>query len=562
MTGSDKSKRSDAIIKGAARAPARAMLRATGLDDAAMAAPMIAVVNTWSNVTPCNMHLDLLAEPVRTGVRAAGGTPIDFNTIVVSDGISMGTDGMRASLISRETIADSIELAVRGHSLDGVVVIVGCDKTIPAAAMALARMNVPGLIFYGGSIAPGKYKDHDVSIQDVFEAVGAHSAGTISDEELHDVESAACPGAGACGGQFTANTMAMALSVLGLSPMGANDVPATCPAKFSEGQRCGELVVDLVRRDDRPRGFLSREAFENAAKAVSASGGSTNAVLHLLAIAAEAGTEFSIEGFDHASATTPVIADLKPGGQFMASDLYHAGGTALMCRRLLEAGQLTATPTVTGRCLFDEVVDAPETEGQQVVRTVEAPLKDHGGFRIVYGALAPEGAVAKLSGHDRTSFTGPAKVFDCEEDAFAAIEAQQIKSGDVVVIRFEGPKGGPGMREMLAVTAALVGQGLSDSVALITDGRFSGASYGFVVGHVAPEAAVGGPIARIHEGDEIHIDIGARRIDINADISNRTPATPPVQREQATSVFSKYAALVSSASKGATTSAANKEQIR
>ncbi len=560
MTGQEKpikDKRSNAITKGAARAPARAMLRATGLDDEAMAAPMIAVVNTWSNVTPCNMHLGDLAEPVRQGVRAAGGTPIDFNTIVVSDGISMGTGGMRASLISRETIADSIELAVRGHSLDGVIVIVGCDKTIPAAAMALARMNVPGLVFYGGSIAPGRYKDHDVTIQDVFEAVGAHSAGTMSDEELREVEGAACPGAGACGGQFTANTMAMALSVLGLSPMGANDVPATDPAKMEEAQRCGSLAVDLVRRDDRPRGFLAAEAFENAARAVSASGGSTNAVLHLLAIAAEAGTEFSIEAFDHASATTPVLADLKPGGRFMAHDLYQAGGTALMCRRLLEAGQLTATPTVTGRCLFDEVVDAPETPGQEVVLPNEAPLKAHGGFRIIYGALAPAGAVAKLSGHDRTAFTGPARVFDCEEDAFAAVEAQKIKAGDVIVIRFEGPKGGPGMREMLAVTAALVGQGLSESVALITDGRFSGASYGFVIGHVAPEAASGGPIARLHEGDEIHIDIAARRIEVNADLSDRTPASPPAPKEQATSVFSKYAALVSCASKGATTSAAN-----
>jgi len=553
VPGINEHKRSDAITKGAARAPARAMLRATGLDDAAMAAPMIAVVNTWSNVTPCNMHLDKLAEPVRRGVREAGGTPIDFNTIVVSDGISMGTEGMRASLISRETIADSIELAVRGHSLDGVVVLVGCDKTIPAAAMALARIDVPGVILYGGSIAPGRFDDHDVTIQDVFEAVGAHSAGDMSDEELRLLECAACPGAGACGGQFTANTMAMALSVLGLSPMGANDVPATNAAKDEAAARCGRLAVTLVKKDVTPRTFLTREAFINAARAVSASGGSTNAVLHLLAIANEAGAEFSLEDFDQASATTPVIADLKPGGRYMAHDLFEAGGTALICRRLLEADRLTVAPTVTGRTLFDEAMDAPHTEGQDVVLPVDAPLKAHGGFRILYGDLAPEGAVVKLSGHDRTTFEGPARVFGSEEDAFAAIDAQKIKPGDVVVIRFEGPKGGPGMREMLAVTAALVGQGLSDQVALITDGRFSGASYGLVIGHVAPEAAAGGPIGKIEEGDRVSIDIPNRRIDVAADLEARTPAPPPAPKEQASSVFSKYAALVSSASTGAVT---------
>jgi dihydroxy-acid dehydratase len=442
---------------------------------------------------------------------------------------------------------------VRGHSLDGVVVLVGCDKTIPAAAMALARMNVPGVVFYGGSIAPGHYHDHDVTIQDVFEAVGAHSAGDMSDEELRLLECAACPGAGACGGQFTANTMAMALSVLGLSPMGANDVPATDPAKDDEAARCGRLAVELVDQDVTPRSFLTRDAFINAARAVSASGGSTNAVLHLLAIANEAGAEFSLEDFDQASATTPVIADLKPGGRYMAHDLFEAGGTALICRRLLEADRLTVAPTVTGRTLFDEVQDAPEAEGQDVVRTVDAPLKDHGGFRILYGDLAPEGCVAKLSGHDRTTFEGPARVFDCEEDAFAAIDRREIKAGDVVVIRFEGPKGGPGMREMLAVTAALVGQGLSEDVALITDGRFSGASYGLVIGHVAPEAAAGGPIGKIQEGDIVAIDIPARRIDVRADLAARAAAPVPAPKEQASSVFSKYAALVASASKGAVT---------
>jgi len=553
VPGTNRHKRSDAITEGAARAPARAMLRATGLDDEAMAKPMIAVVNTWTNVTPCNMHLDKLAEPVRHGIREAGGTPIDFNTIVVSDGISMGTDGMRASLISRETIADSIELAVRGHSLDGVVVLVGCDKTIPAAAMALARINVPGVVFYGGSIAPGHYHDHDVTIQDVFEAVGAHSAGTMSDEELRLLECAACPGAGACGGQFTANTMAMALSVLGISPMGANDVPATDPAKVGHAVRCGRLAVELVEKDIPPRTFLTRDAFINAARAVSASGGSTNAVLHLLAIAHEAGAEFSLEDFDEASATTPVIADLKPGGRYMAHDLVEAGGTALICRRLLEADRLTVAPTVTGRTLFDEVKDAPEADGQDVVRTVDAPLKAHGGFRIVYGDLAPEGAVTKLSGHDRKTFEGPARVFDCEEDAFTAIDKRDIKPGDVVVIRFEGPKGGPGMREMLAVTAALVGQGISNDVALITDGRFSGASYGLVTGHVAPEAASGGPIGKLQDGDIVVIDIPNRRIDVRADLDARSSAPAPAPKEGASSVFSKYAALVASASKGAVT---------
>lgn len=556
MTAEKEQRRSDAITRGTARAPARAMLRATGLKDEDFGKPIIAVVNTWTTVTPCNMHLDRLAEPVRQGVHDAGGWPVDFNTITVSDGISMGTEGMRASLISREVIADSIELVVRGHCLDGVVVLVGCDKTIPAAAMALARLDVPGLVFYGGSIAPGRFHDHDVTIQDVFEAVGQAASGAITQDELHTLECAACPGAGACGGQFTANTMAMALTVLGLSPMGANDVPATDPEKDKEAERCGRLVVDLVNRNVTPRSFLTRNAFCNTAAAVSASGGSTNAVLHLLAIAAETGADFALEDFHEAAAATPILADLKPGGRYMAHDLHKAGGTRLLARRLAEANRLRDAPTVSGSSLFAEAAEAPERKGQSVIRPASDPVKPDGGFRILYGDLAPEGAVAKSSGHEWSRFEGPARIFDCEEDAFACIEAGGIAEGEVVVIRFEGPKGGPGMREMLAVTAALVGRGLAGKVALITDGRFSGASHGFVVGHVTPEAAVGGPIARLRDGDVIRIDLAERRIDSASDLNNRDPVPPREPRDSASSVFTKYARLVSSASRGAVTSGA------
>jgi dihydroxy-acid dehydratase len=543
--------KSDAIKSGPARAPARAMLRATGMKDADFKKPFIAVVNTWSNVTPCNMHLNLLAEPVRAGIRAAGGVPVDFNTIVVSDGISMGSAGMRASLMSRETVADSIELAVRGHSLDACIVLVGCDKTIPAAAMALARMNVPGLVFYGGSIMPGICDDKDITIQDVFEGVGAHAAGKIDDAKLHDIESHACPGAGSCGGQFTANTMAMALSLLGLSPMGANDVPAIHRDKMKEGERCGRLIMDLWNNDVKPRDIITETALRNAANGVSATAGSTNAILHLLAIAREAGVPFHIDEFDSASRKTPVIADLKPGGRYMASDLFDAGGTRLVGKRMMEAGLLQDNPTVTGRSLFTELAEATETEGQKVVLTVEKPLKSRGGFGIIYGSLAPEGCVVKLAGHGKLKFSGPARVFNGEESAFEAVQRREIKKGDVIVIRNEGPVGGPGMREMLAVTAAIVGQGLGDDVALITDGRFSGATYGFMVGHISPEAAKGGAIGLLRDGDIITIDVDARRID--ATPTGKTPSWTQPEDIYTTGAFAKYAKLVSSASEGAVT---------
>ena len=547
-------KLSDTITAGPARAPARAMLRATGMEDADFDKPMIGVINTWTTVTPCNIHLDRLAEPVREGVREAGGHPVDFNTVVVSDGITMGTEGMRASLISREVIADSIELAVRGHSLDGVVILCGCDKTIPAAAMALVRMDVPGCILYGGTIMPGRKDGQDLSIQDVFEAVGAHACGAIDDAELDAVEKKACPGEGACGGQFTANTMAMILSMLGLSPMGANDIPAPHPEKPAAARSCGRLAVSLVEAGVSPRRFISPQSLKNAAIAASASGGSTNAVLHLAAIAAEAGEPFSIDVFDEVSATAPVITDLKPGGRFLAHHMFLAGGTPVFGQKLMDAGRITDTPTVSGRTLFEEFAAAKEAPNQRVIYPVDNPVKPDGGFRILYGDLAPEGAVLKLSGHSRTEFNGRARVFEREEDAFQAVENNDIHAGDVVVIRCEGPQGGPGMREMLGVTAALVGQGLSEDVALITDGRFSGASKGFVIGHVSPEATAGGPIGLIEEGDMIRIDVASRRIDIDADLdARRRNWTPPAPNRMG-GVFDKYSRLVSLASKGAVTS--------
>ncbi|MBL4619346.1 MAG: dihydroxy-acid dehydratase, partial [Marinicaulis sp.] len=461
-----RTKRSDAITKGPAKAPARAMLRAAGYGDKDFAQPMVAVVNTWSTVTPCNMHLADLAEPVRAGVRAGGATPIDFNTIVVSDGITMGGEGMRASLISREVIADSIELVVRGHSLDAAIILVGCDKTLPAAAMALARMDVPGVIFYGGTIMPGRCNGRDLSIQDVFEAVGAHASGDISDGELDEIERSACPRAGACGGQFTANTMAMALAFLGLAPMGAGDPPAIDGAKEQQAKRCGKLTAELAHSKTNARQFVTEASLMNAATAVVASGGSTNAVLHFAAIAAEAGVPFSIDLFDELSRVTPVITDLKPGGQFLAKDLYEAGGMGLFGKRLMDAGHFTDTPTVSGRTLFEELSDAVETPGQKVIRSVDNPVKKTGGLRILYGDLAPEGAVLKTAGYNDGSFSGRARVFDGEEAAFKAVSKNEIKAGDVVVIRYEGPKGGPGMREMLAVTSALVGKGMGDEVGL------------------------------------------------------------------------------------------------
>ncbi len=480
------------------------MLKATGLKDADLDKPLIAVANTWTDATPCNMHLRELAVHVKEGIRAAGGTPIEFNTVVVSDGISMGTEGMRASLVSREVIADSIELAVRGAMCDGVVALSGCDKTIPGTMMALARLDVPGLMLYGGSIMPGKFHGKDVTIQEVFEAVGACAAGRITESELRALEDVACPGAGACGGQFTANTMSMAGEMLGISPMGLNDIPAVDPRKNAAAMRAGEIVMRLVAEDLRPSKILTRAAFENAITAVATTAGSTNAVLHLMALAKEANVALTLEDFDAISARTPTLADLKPGGRFFAVDLDRAGGVRLVAKRLLDAGLLKESLTVNGTSIVAEAKQAEETAGQEVVRPVGKPVSPRGGFAIMRGSLSPEGSVVKLAGHDRRQHQGPARVFDSEEACFAAVQRREIKAGDVVIIRYEGPKGGPGMREMLAVTGALVGQKLDDSVVLLTDGRFSGATHGFMVGHVAPEAQVGGPIAFVRDGDIDH----------------------------------------------------------
>jgi dihydroxy-acid dehydratase len=553
---------SNAIKHGPARAPARAMLRATGLDDAAIAKPFVAVVHTWSDVSPCNITLRDLAQDVRRGVSAAGGTPIEFNTIAVTDGIAMGSDGMRASLASRETIADSIELAVSGHCLDAMVVLVGCDKTIPAAAMAAARLDIPTVILYGGTILPGRCKSKNadgtsteraLTVQDVFEAVGAHSAGKIDDAELGEIERSACPGAGACGGQFTANTMAMVLTFLGLSPLGENDIPATHPDKAKAAERCGALAMKLLNDGGpTPRQLLTAAALRNAARAVAATAGSTNAVLHLLAIAHEAGVAFDLEEFETASAHTPVIADLKPGGRYTAAEMFQQGGTALVARALQEAGLIEDIPTVAGLSFFADVNAAEVSPTQDVVRPASDPFKPRGGYSILYGDLAPEGCIVKLAGHGREKHIGPVRVFDSEEAAFAAVQSRDIHAGDVVVIRFEGPAGGPGMREMLAVTAALVGQGLGNDVALLTDGRFSGATHGFMVGHVSPEAARGGPIAKLRDGDIVTIDVVARRLDVAADLSARKATTiaPRIRH----GVLAKFARDVQSASRGAVTS--------
>ena len=549
------SKRSDAIVKGRDRAAARAMLRATGMDDENFEGPMIAVFNTWTNMGPCNMDLDKLAVPVRAGIRAAGGTPIDFNSIAVSDGITMGSEGMRASLMSREVICDSIELAVKGHSLDGVIILVACDKTIPAAGMALARMNIPGVVLYGGSIMPGNHKGKDLSVQDVFEAVGACAAGIIDEDELKDIEKAACPGAGACGGQFTANSMAMAMTFLGLSPMGANDVPAISDDKNESAYRAGQIVVDCVRENRLPRDMITQQSLMNAAIALSATAASTNAILHLLAIASEAEVEgFDIDAFDSISRNTPVIGDLKPGGKYMAYDLYNAGGSGLIGQRLVADKRIKDQKTVTGRSLFEEIADASEKTGQDVVRSWADPVKNRGGYGILYGDLAPEGCVVKLAGHGALFFEGTARVFESEEACFDVVQNNGIEKGDVVIIRNEGPAGGPGMREMLGVTAALVGQDLADHVALITDGRFSGASYGFVIGHVAPEAAHGGPIAHVRDGDKITIDVEARTINVDADLQARAKGWTPPKPKYPNGAYAKFAKLVGSASKGAITS--------
>jgi len=533
------------------------MLRASGLKDDDFSKPLIGVANTWIEIGPCNYHLRELAEHVKAGIRQAGGTPLEFNTVSISDGITMGTEGMRASLISREVITDSIELVTRGNLFDALVVLVGCDKTIPAGVMALARLDVPGLILYGGSIAPGTFEGHDVTIQDVYEAIGSHSSGKMNDARLLALEKSACPGAGACGGQFTANTMAMVCEFLGMAPMTISSVPATNRSKAAAGERAGELVLDLLRKNVTPSQIITKTAIENAIAAVAATGGSTNAVLHLLAIANEAKIPLSIDDFDRISAKTPIIADLKPAGRFVATDLFAAGGTALIAKRMIEAGLLNPeAPTVTGKTIGQEAQSARETPKQEVVHSAHNPLKPTGGLVILKGNLAPEGCVIKVAGHDYQTFRGTARVFDGEEAAFAAVDQGKIKAGDVVVIRYEGPRGGPGMREMLAVTAALVGAGLGESVALLTDGRFSGATRGFMVGHVAPEAARGGPIAAIADGDTIVFDIPNRKLDVelsDEQIKQRLFRWRAPAPRFTSGVMAKYAFLVSSSSRGAVT---------
>ncbi|MBI3909391.1 MAG: dihydroxy-acid dehydratase [Armatimonadetes bacterium] len=553
----DPRHRSRTILEGPDRAPARAMMRAVGYTDEDLRRPLVLVAHSWIEVMPCNYHLRHLAEKVKDGVRAAGGTPVECNTIAVSDGISMGTEGMKASLVSREVVADSIELVALGHLCDAVVALSGCDKTIPGSVMALLRLNLPSLMLYGGSIAPGHYRGRDVTIQDVFEGVGAHAAGKMSDADLLELESHACPGSGACGGQFTANTMATAFEVMGISPMGSASVPATDPLKDEVAFQCGQQVMDLLRRDLRPRQIITRQALENGITAIAATGGSTNGVLHLLAVAHEAGIPLEIDDFDRISSRTPILADLKPAGRFVANDLYNAGGVALLVRRLLDAGLLHGDAmTVTGRTTAEEAALARETPGQEVIRPLDRPVKPTGGLVILRGNLAPEGCVVKVVGHERRLHRGPARVFDREEEAFAAVQGGQIRPGDVVVIRYEGPQGGPGMREMLGVTGAIVGAGLSESVALMTDGRFSGATHGLVAGHVAPEAARGGPIAALRDGDTITFDIDRRQLDVDltdAEIRARLATWSPPAPRYTSGVMAKYARLVSSASRGAVT---------
>jgi dihydroxy-acid dehydratase len=533
------------------------MLKAVGFTDDDLRQPLVGVANTWIEIGPCNLHLRDLAIPVKAGIREAGATPMEFNTVSISDGITMGTEGMRMSLVSREVIADSIELVARANQFDALIILVGCDKTIPAAAMALARLDIPGLVLYGGSIAPGRWNDHDVTIQDVYEAIGAHACGRMSDADLCALEAQACPGAGACGGQFTANTMATALEFLGLSPLGSASVPATDPLKAQVGADAGRLTVEVLQADRRPRAILTRHAFENAIAGVAATGGSTNAILHLLAIAREAGVPLTIDDFNPISASVPLIADLKPAGRYVATDLYAAGGTGIVARRLAAAGRLhTDAITVTGRTLVDDAARAVDAPGQHVVLEIDAPLKPTGGLVVLKGNLAPDGCVVKTAGGGAPRHRGPARVFDSEEAAFAAVQGCHIVAGDVVVIRNEGPKGGPGMREMLAVTAAIMGSGLGDSVALVTDGRFSGATRGLMVGHVAPEAASGGPIAALRDGDLIEIDIAGRQLRVeltDAEIRTRLSRwTVPAPRYE-TGVMAKYARLVSSAALGAVT---------
>ena len=557
MASFDPRHQSRTIIEGRERAPARAMLKAVGFTDEDLSRPLVGVAHSWIEYGPCNYNMRDLAVHIKEGIREAGGTPIEINTVSISDGITMGTEAMKASLVSREVIADSIELVGRGEGLDAIVILVGCDKTIPAGAMALLRLNLPGLMLYGGSIMPGHLRGRDLTVMEVFEAVGAYSAGKIGDPELAEIENFACPGAGACGGQYTANTMAMALEFLGLAPMGSGSVPAVDHRKADVAVHCGKLVMDLLRQGVRPRDLVTRQSLENAIAGVAASGGSTNAVLHMLAIAREAGIPLVIDDFDTVNRRTPILVDLRPGGRFVAVDLDRAGGIQLVAQRMLEGGYLDGSQsTVTGRTLAEEAAEAVETPGQEVVRPLTLPLKPVGGLAILKGNLAPEGCVVKLAGHERTYHRGPARVFDREEDAMSAVIGRKINPGDVVIIRYEGPRGGPGMREMLGVTGAIVGAGLGDSVALLTDGRFSGATHGLMVGHIAPEAAQGGPIAAVREGDIVVLDADKRRLDVEIsedDLRQRLASWQRPPTRYAGGVFAKYAALVSSASLGAVT---------
>jgi dihydroxy-acid dehydratase len=545
------------ITDGPTRAGARSMFKAVGFTDADLSRPLIGVANTWIETMPCNFHLRRLSAKVKEGIRAAGGTPMEFNTIAISDGETMGTEGMKASLVSRELIADSIELVCRGQMFDAVVCVVGCDKTIPAAAMALGRMNLPGMVLYGGTIAAGSYRGKDVTIQDVYEAIGANMAGKMSDAELKELENVACPAAGACGGQYTANTMSTVMEMIGLSPMGFNSVPAMDAQKDQIAYDCGKVVMNVLQKGIKPRDILTRAAFENAIASVAASGGSTNAVLHLLAMAREAEVPLEIDDFQTVSERTPLLADLKPSGRFVATDMYRAGGIGLLAKRLLKGKYINPTPiTVSGNAIGVEAEKATETAGQEVIAPLEKPLKATGGLVILKGNLAPEGCVAKISGHERLEQRGPARVFESEEEAMAAVTGKKIKAGDVVVIRNEGPKGGPGMREMLGVTAAIVGEGLGESVALLTDGRFSGATRGLMAGHVSPEAALGGPIAAVRDGDTIHFDVRKRVLEVEVSddvLRERMAQWKAPKPKYPTGVFAKYGALVSSASQGAIT---------
>lgn len=553
----DVRQHSRVMIDGPDRAPARSYLKSVGLDSEALKKPLVMVAHEWIGTMPCNFNQRALAQQVMAGVREAGGTPLEVNTISISDGISMGTEGMKASLISREIIADSIELCGVGYSFDAVVVIVGCDKTIPAGAMALLRLNLPSVILYGGSIAPGVHRGSDVTIQDVFEGVGKHAAGNMTEAELEEIVNVACPGAGACGAQYTANTMATVMEFMGLAPMGSGTVGATDPRKDNVGFRTGQLVMDVLRRGVLPRDIVTREAIENGIASAAATGGSTNVVLHLLAIAREAGIPLNIDDFDTISERTPLIGDLRPGGRYVALDVDKAGGNAVLAKRLVDAGKLHGSAmTVTGRTIAQEAADAKETPGQDVILPIDKALKATGGLVILKGSLAPDGCVVKVAGHERLLHSGPARVFECEEDAFKAVNAREIHAGDVVVIRNEGPKGGPGMREMLGVTAALVGEGLGETVALLTDGRFSGATRGLMAGHVAPEAAMSGPIAFVREGDTITFDIAKRRLDLEvseAELARRREGWAPLPPRYTRGVFAKYARSVSSAAEGAVT---------